>query len=119
MQATISVGSLMYSRKNIGPRMEPWGTLALTRYSCEDFPCITTWCCLLLRKEEIRPKISDQKYHKIHACEKKQACLTHSNALDISDTTARVEPDLLNVLAILSDTNVARSAVHWEDPKPY
>ena len=32
----------MYSRKSVGPRMEPWGTPALTRYSCEDFPSRTT-----------------------------------------------------------------------------
>ena len=47
----------MYSRKSLGPRMEPWGTPVLTGYSCEDFPSITTWGCLLLRKEEIRPNI--------------------------------------------------------------
>ena len=28
----------MYSRKSVGPRMEPRGTPALTGYSCEDFP---------------------------------------------------------------------------------
>ena len=27
----------MYSRKSVGTRMEPWGTPALTGYSCEDF----------------------------------------------------------------------------------
>ena len=32
------IRSLVYSRKSVGPRMEPWGTLALTGYSCEDFP---------------------------------------------------------------------------------
>ena len=47
----------MYSRKSEGPRMEPWGTPTLTGYSCEDFPSRTTWSCLLLRKEEIRPNI--------------------------------------------------------------
>ena len=31
----------MYSRKSVGPRMEPWGTPALTGYSCEDFPSRT------------------------------------------------------------------------------
>ena len=25
----------MYSRESVGPRMGPWGTPALTRYSCE------------------------------------------------------------------------------------
>ena len=47
----------MYSRKSVGPEMEPWGTPALTGYSCEDFPSRTTWSRLLLRKEEIRPNI--------------------------------------------------------------
>ena len=32
----------MYSRKNLGPRMDPWGTPALTEYSCEDVPSRTT-----------------------------------------------------------------------------
>ena len=32
----------MYSRKSVGPRMEPQGTPALTGYSCEDFPSRTT-----------------------------------------------------------------------------
>ena len=37
--------------------MEPWGTPALTGYSCKDFPSRTTQSCLSLRKEEIRPNI--------------------------------------------------------------
>ena len=47
----------MYSRKSVAPRMDPCGTPALTGYSCEDFPSSTTQSHLLLRKEEIRPKI--------------------------------------------------------------
>ena len=47
----------MYSRKSVGPRMDPWGTPALTGYFCEDFPSRTTRSHLLLRKEEIRPDI--------------------------------------------------------------
>ena len=47
----------MYSRKSVGPRMKPWLTPALTRYSCEDFLSRTTLSRLLLRKEEIRPNI--------------------------------------------------------------
>ena len=39
-------------------------------------------------------------------------------ALDISRATAPVAPDLLKVLAILSDTPVRRSAVDQEDLKP-
>ena len=47
----------MYIRKSVGPRMEPWETPALTRYSWEDFPSRTTWSCQLLRKEEVRSNI--------------------------------------------------------------
>ena len=47
----------MYSRKSVGPRMEPLGTPTLTGYFCEDFPLRTTRSRLLLRKEEMRPDI--------------------------------------------------------------
>ena len=47
----------MYSRKSVGRRREPWGTAALTGYSCEDFPSGTTRSRLLLRKEEIKLNI--------------------------------------------------------------
>ena len=40
-------------------------------------------------------------------------------ALDISSATARVAPDLLKAVAILSDATVKRSPVDWEDLKPY
>ena len=48
---------LMYSRKSVGPRMEPWGTPTLTGYSCEDFPSRTAQIHPLLRKEKIRPNM--------------------------------------------------------------
>ena len=44
----------MYSRKSLGPRMEPLRTATLTGYSCEDFSSRTTQSRDLLRKE-IRP----------------------------------------------------------------
>ena len=31
----------MYSRKSVGPRMEPWAALVLTEDFCEDFPSRT------------------------------------------------------------------------------
>ena len=37
----------------------------------------------------------------------------------MSSATSQVAPDLLNALAILSDTTVKRSAVDREDRKPY
>ena len=47
----------MYSRQDVGPRREPWGTPTLTGYSCEDLRSRTTWDRLLLRKEKIRSNI--------------------------------------------------------------
>ena len=41
-----------------------------------------------------------------------------SKALDISSATARVAPDLLKALAILSDTTVRRPAFDRKDLKP-
>ena len=43
----------MYDRKSVDTKMEPWGTPALTGYSCEDILSRTTCSCLLLRKDEI------------------------------------------------------------------
>ena len=50
---------------------------------------------------------------------RRSACQTLSKALDMSSATAQVAPDLLKALPILSDTTVRRSAVDWEDIKPY
>ena len=46
-------------------------------------------------------------------------CQTLSKALDISSAIAQSAPDLLKVVAILSDTTVRRSAVDREDLKPH
>ena len=53
-QITSSGRSLMYSRKNVGRRMGPLGTPALSGHSCEDFPPKTTWSCLLLRRNRAK-----------------------------------------------------------------
>ena len=50
---------------------------------------------------------------------KKTSMPTLSKALNISSATARVAPDLLKALEILSDTSLRRSAVDREDLKPY
>ena len=50
---------------------------------------------------------------------KRTACQTLSKPLDIASAIARVAPDLLKSLSILSDTTVKWSAVDWEDLKPY
>ena len=46
----------MYSMKSVRPRMDPWGTPALTGYSCEDFSSRTTWSLLLLKKRRNKAK---------------------------------------------------------------
>ena len=85
-------------------------TPVLTRYSCEDFPSRTTQNCLLLRKEEIKPNSWPEIPFKF-------VKKNEPKALDISNATAPVVPDLLKVLAILSETTVKRSAVD-QDLKP-
>ena len=57
LQIPSSGKPLMYSKKSVGPRLEPWGTPALIGYSCEDFPFRTNRSHQLLRKEEIRSNI--------------------------------------------------------------
>ena len=108
----------MYSRESVVPRMGPWGIPAVTRYSCEDVPFRTTQSCLLLRKEEIRSNIWPEILKDLHLW-RQSACQTLLKALNISSGTAPVAPDLLKVLAILSDTTVRISAVDQKDLKPY
>ena len=52
-----------YSKKSVGPIMEPWETSALTRCSCEKFPSRATPSFLLLRKEE-KGRISKLNFRK-------------------------------------------------------
>ena len=110
--------SLMHSSKKAGPRMEPWGTLTLTGYYCEDFPSRATWSNLLLRKEELRPNIWPELPKDLRLW-RRPACQTLSKALEISSATAQVVPDLLKALAYLPDTTVWRSAIDLEDLKTY
>ena len=50
---------------------------------------------------------------------RRPACQTLSKALDVTSATARVAPDLLKALIILSHAIVRRSEVDQEDLKPY
>ena len=109
----------MCSRKSEDPRMEPWGTLAFTGYSCENLTSRrTTQRCLLLRKEEIRLNIWPEILWELRLW-RRPPCQTLSKALDMSSTTAQVARDLLKAPAILSNTTIRRSAVDWEDLEPY
>ena len=57
LQIAPSGRSLMYTRKSLGPRMEPLGTSALTGYYCKKLLSRTTQSRLLMRKDNIRPNI--------------------------------------------------------------
>ena len=81
---TWSGRSVMYSRKIVGPRMDPWGTPELTGYSCEDFPSRTTWSCLLMGKEEIRPNIWPETLYDLSLWRRPKICKNLLKALDIS-----------------------------------
>ena len=108
----------MYRRKSVGPRIYPWETSALTGYSREDFPSRTTWSCLLVRKEEIRPNIWSKIPKDLNFW--RRPATTLLKALDISRATAQAAPALLKTLAIPSDTiTVRRSVVDQEVLKPY
>ena len=74
----LSGRSLMYSRKSVGPKMEPWGTPVLTGYFCEDFLSRSTRSCLLLRKEEIKPNIWPEIPQDLSLW-RRQTCQTLSN----------------------------------------
>ena len=73
----------MYSRKSVGPRMESWGTPALTGYSREGFPTRTTQNRVLLKEEEIGLNIWPEIPQDLNLW-RRQACQTLSKALDIS-----------------------------------
>ena len=105
----------MYSRKSVGPRMEPaWGTPG----SCENFPSRTIQSHLLLRKKEIRLNIQSE-IPKDLSLWRRPACQILPKTLDISSASAWVAPYLVKSQAILSDKTVRRSAVKQEDLKPY
>ena len=112
----------MYSKKRVGPRMEPWGTQVLSGYYCKDFPFRTKQSRLLLKNDEICPITWNSTRPEILqylSLWRRPACQTWSKAFDISSTTAIVVPDLSKPLVILSDMSIKRSAVDREHLHPY
>ena len=68
----------MYNRKGVGPRVELWETLAITAYSCEDFPSrITQSRLLLLRKKNIRPNIWPEIAYDLSFMERKKTSMSN------------------------------------------
>ena len=64
---TLSETLSMYSTKTLGPRMEPWETSVLTRYSCKVFLSRTTRSSLLMSNDKLG-QIPDLKFHKTWVC---------------------------------------------------
>ena len=58
----------MYSKKSVGLRIGPWDTLALSEYSCADFPSRTTWS----QQKKKQSQISDLTFYNTWVCEEDQ-----------------------------------------------
>ena len=95
--------SLMYSRKSLGPRMQPWETPVLTRQSWR-----------LPIQNHLKPSITQKRRNKakyltwnsirftfVKKTSMPNLLTSMSKALDISSARARVAPDPLKALAIL------------------
>ena len=91
--------------------MEPWLTPALVGYSCEVLPKLS-----ITEKRRIKAKYLTWYIRLKFA---KKTCMSNPLALEMSSVTAQVAPDLLKASSSLSDKTVRRSAVDWEDLKPY
>ena len=109
--------SLMSNRKSVGPKMEPWGTQALTRYSCEYFPSKTTQSRQLFRKDKIMPNIWPEIPLELSLW--RRACKTLSRALVIKYYSSSSLRPIKSSLVVLSDTTIRRLAVNREDLIPY
>ena len=105
----------MYSRKSVGQRMEPWGTPALTGYSCEDFPSRTSRSRLLLRKRN-KAKYLTWNYTSLRFA--KKASMTNPfKSLGYIKCYSSSSPR-----PVKSPSNSIRYNCHkisWEDLKPY
>ena len=108
----------MYTRKSAGTRMDPWGTPTLTGYFCDDIPSKNHSKPSSTKKKQNKAKYRTWVSVRFEFVKKTSMPYPRSRALNISSTTAQIVPDLLKALKCLSDTNVRRSAVDREDPKP-
>ena len=106
----------MYNRKSVGPRMKPWGTSALTEYSCQDFPWRTTRSHLLLKKKRNKAKYLTRNFVR-RKFVKKTSMPNPVKSLGYIKCYSSSSPRLLKTLAVLSDTIARRSAIDWEDLK--
>ena len=90
---------LIHIRNNNGPRMEPWGTPALTSDQSETCPFNKTLCFLFLRKShKTFSKLLDIPF--CFNLKMRPSCQTLSNAFDISRKTPLTSNPLSNDLYI-------------------
>ena len=114
---TLTMHGLMYSRKSVGPKMEPWGTPVLSGYSCEDCPSRATRSCLLLRKDKVWANIRPEMQQDLDLCDKTSMPNPVKSLCYIKWYSSN-SPRSIKRLATLSNTIVRRSSVDWEDLKP-
>ena len=114
----LSGRSLRYSRKSLGIRMEPWGTPELTRYSWKDFPSGTTTKLAITEKRWGKAKHKTRNSRRFLFL--KKTSMPHPvESLGYINIHSSSSPRFINILAVLWDTTVRRSAVNWEDLKPF
>ena len=80
----------MYSSKNVGPRVEPWRTPALTGYSGKVLPS-EPLKAICYGKTTKQLRILDPKFHK--TLWRIPKCQTFQKGLGISSSTVRDAPD--------------------------
>ena len=98
------VCSIISIDNNITDNIRKGINVLLRKMYCKDILSRTTPNCLILKNDEKQGQISDLKFLETWVCGEDQ----HATP-----------PDLLKVLAILSDTTVRRSAFDQEDLEPY
>ena len=87
--------SLIYIKKNSGPRIDPWGTPARTLVQDDVWPLRTTLCLRFFRKHFIKQRrFSEIPYW--FNLSMRPSCHTLSKALDISRKTPLTSRPLSN-----------------------
>ena len=77
--------------------MEPWRTLALTGYSCEDFPSKATRNYLLLKNDETRRNITHRIRSNRNMVKKKQC----DDKTDLLKTNISVSPSRDHIYRVI------------------
>ena len=109
--------SSMCSGKSVGPKMEPQGTPALTGYSYEDFPCRSTPKLSISEKRQIKAKYLTWNSKRLNF--KKTSMSNCIKSCGYIQCYSSGNPRPVQNHSNSIDTTVRKSAVDWEDLKPY